>query len=168
MSVLNNHLKLVCSPVCLLLFLSCALLISPSLSLLLPSHKWLCNECCIWRRGDETLLGGGYAGVPGEISSCVYTAAHVEDILLNSLLNVSPLFTILNYHEGLWPLCVLFSLVFSEIILPAACLYFTEHPCGFLGQLALSKAPNVGLEACAPIGGDEEIYPPTILTDQIF
>lgn len=86
MSVLTDHLKLVCSPVCFLLFLSCGLLFSLSLALLLTlflspllaSHQWFCNERCVWRRGDETLPGGGLSGVPGESSvNCVCVCLHV-------------------------------------------------------------------------------------------
>lgn len=32
----------------------------------LASHQWLRDECCVRRSGDETLLGGGHSGVPGE------------------------------------------------------------------------------------------------------
>lgn len=45
-----------------------SLLFSLSLSLLLAPHQWLCNERRIWGRRDETLLGGGHPGVPGELS----------------------------------------------------------------------------------------------------
>lgn len=74
--VLRQHINNECFQVCIIiviviiilhLFLSCGLLHLLSVTHYLR-HQRVCDECCVWRGGDETLLGGGHSGVPGEIS----------------------------------------------------------------------------------------------------
>lgn len=58
----------------------CSITLFLSLHLPFGSHQWLCNERCVWRRRNETVPGGGYTGISGEILSVrpKYMSAHVK------------------------------------------------------------------------------------------
>lgn len=178
MSLLNDHLKLVRSPVCSLLFSSCGLLFSPRhsicVSLLFVPRQWLRYECCVWRGGDETLLGGGHAGVTGGISfeSYLLDFACSERRIASELYITDLYFLFLTFLKcivickGKWsfslhhtrthsPLHLAFSLCFQLSaatswhacwLVLCAHLFFTEPP-GGSGAAVPSKIHYLGLGA---------------------